>query len=50
MVNYAKIGDRVVFRLVTCNNQTRLKDIEAFFEALVAIAQRLEHETADVNL
>ncbi|MBP0018069.1 MAG: aminotransferase class V-fold PLP-dependent enzyme [Cyanobacteria bacterium SBLK] len=42
MVNYAKIGEKVVFRLVICNNQTRLADLEAFFEALLAIARQLE--------
>jgi len=39
MVNYANISDRLVFRLVICNNQTRPEDMEAFFEALVAIAR-----------
>ncbi|MEM7769049.1 MAG: aminotransferase class V-fold PLP-dependent enzyme [Cyanobacteria bacterium P01_A01_bin.37] len=46
MVNYAHIGDRTVFRLVICNNQTKSSDIEAFFEALVAIAQRIDQEDA----
>ncbi|MEO1127277.1 MAG: pyridoxal-dependent decarboxylase [Cyanobacteria bacterium J06639_16] len=45
MVNYAQIGGKVVFRLVICNNQTRPEDIEAFFEALIAIGHRLEQET-----
>lgn len=44
MVNYAQIDGQTVFRLVMCNNQTRPEDIEAFFEALVAIAQQLEQE------
>ena len=44
MVNYAQIGDRTIFRLVICNNQTRQSDIESFFETLVAIGQRLERE------
>lgn len=42
MVNYARIGDRVVFRLVICNNQTQQRDIDAFFDVLVAIAQRID--------
>ena len=46
MVNYARIDSKVVFRLVICNNQTRPGHIKAFFEALVAIGQRLEQETA----
>ena len=46
MVNYANIGGKVVFRLVLCNNQTRKEDIEAFFDALVAIAHQLEEEDA----
>jgi len=45
MVNYAHLGDKVVFRLVICNNQTGIEDIEAFFEALVSTAHRLEQET-----
>ena len=45
MVNYAQIDDMVVFRLVTCNNQTSLEDIERFFDGLMAIAQRLEKES-----
>lgn len=44
MVNYAQIDDHVAFRLVICNNQTQPEDIEEFFTALVAIAQRLEQE------
>ena len=44
MVNYAQIDDKTIFRLVICNNQTRQADIEAFFEALVTIGQRLEQE------
>ena len=44
MVNHAKIGGKVVFRLVICNNQTTQGDIEAFFNDLVAIARRLEVE------
>ena len=42
MVNYANINDKVVFRLVLCNNQSSKQDIEAFFDALVAIAHQLE--------
>ena len=45
MVNYAQIEDTVVFRLVICNNQTGLEDIEAFFDALVTLGQRLEQES-----
>ncbi|MBE9060426.1 aminotransferase class V-fold PLP-dependent enzyme [cf. Phormidesmis sp. LEGE 11477] len=44
MVNYAQVEEKTIFRLVICNNQTRSKDIDQFFEALVAIAQRLEQE------
>ncbi|EDX84286.1 Pyridoxal-dependent decarboxylase conserved domain, putative [Synechococcus sp. PCC 7335] len=44
MVNYAQVEGKTVFRLVICNNQTRSEDIERFFEALVAIARRLEQE------
>ncbi len=44
MVNYAQIDDRVALRLVLCNNQTQLEDIDGFFADLVAIAQRLEQE------
>lgn len=44
MVNYAKIGDRVAFRLVLCNNQSSQEDVKAFFDALAAIGQRLEEE------
>ena len=46
MVNYAQIEEQTVFRLVICNNQTRVEDLEAFFDALIAIARRIEQETA----
>lgn len=45
MVNYAQIQGQVVLRLVICNNQTRLEDITAFFEQVVAIAEQLESES-----
>lgn len=44
MVNFARVEGRIVFRLVICNNQTTLEDIDVFFENLVAIAQELEQE------
>ena len=44
MVNYAQIEGQTVFRLVICNNQTSIEDVEAFFTALVAIARRVELE------
>ncbi|NER21169.1 MAG: aminotransferase class V-fold PLP-dependent enzyme [Symploca sp. SIO1B1] len=44
MVNYAQLDNRMVFRLVICNNQTSQSDIKAFFETLVGIGQRLEQE------
>ena len=44
MVNYAKIDEKLVFRLVICNNQTHQEDIEEFFETLLAIARQLEGE------
>lgn len=44
MVNYAKLNNKVVFRLVLCNNQTSRGDIESFFEVLIAIGRRLEQE------
>jgi len=42
MVNYAELDDKVFFRLVICNNQTRLEDLEQFFEALVSIGKALD--------
>ena len=47
MVNYAQVADKTVLRLVLCNNQTQPTDIDAFFDAVVAIAQRLEQEVSD---
>ena len=42
LVNYAQVGDRTVFRLVTCNNQTRPEHLENFFSALVQKADELD--------
>ena len=42
MVNYAELSGKVFFRLVICNNQTRVEDLERFFENLVAIARELD--------
>ncbi|MEL6554773.1 MAG: aminotransferase class V-fold PLP-dependent enzyme [Cyanobacteria bacterium J06621_11] len=42
MVNYAELNGKVFFRLVICNNQTRLEDLERFFEDLIAIAHELD--------
>ncbi|MGD1865205.1 MAG: pyridoxal phosphate-dependent decarboxylase family protein [Phormidesmis sp.] len=42
MVNYAELDGKVFFRLVICNNQTRLEDLEHFFESLIAIGQELD--------
>ena len=47
MVNYAQVADKTVLRLVICNNQTQPTDIDAFFDSVVAIAQRLEQEVSD---
>lgn len=44
MVNYAKINDKFVFRLVLCNNQSKVQDIDHFFNALVATGKRLESQ------
>ncbi len=42
MVNYAQSNGKVFFRLVICNNQTQLADIEALLNNIVAIARQLE--------
>ncbi|MEM9534091.1 MAG: aminotransferase class V-fold PLP-dependent enzyme [Cyanobacteria bacterium P01_E01_bin.45] len=42
MVNYARLGDRVAFRLVICNNQTTEADIAHLLDEIVAIGRRLE--------
>ncbi|MEM9486971.1 MAG: aminotransferase class V-fold PLP-dependent enzyme, partial [Cyanobacteria bacterium P01_F01_bin.116] len=44
MVNYAKVDNKIVFRLVLCNNQTSQSDIESFFDTLITIGRRLERE------
>ncbi|MEL7050638.1 MAG: pyridoxal-dependent decarboxylase, partial [Cyanobacteria bacterium J06588_5] len=43
MVNYAQNVDKVFFRLIICNNQTRTEDLEYFFESLIAIGQELDN-------
>ena len=47
MVNYAQVEGKTVLRLVICNNQTQATDIDEFFDAVVAIAQRLEQEMSE---
>ncbi len=44
MVNYAQLNGQVFFRLVICNNQTEMEDIEAFLDDLVAIARQIEQK------
>ena len=44
MVNYARLGDRVVFRLPICNNQTTEADIDYLMNAIISIGNRLESQ------
>lgn len=49
MVNYAQLDGKVFFRLVICNNQTRMEDIESLLENIVAIARQIEENAAIEN-
>ncbi|NEO84124.1 MAG: aminotransferase class V-fold PLP-dependent enzyme [Spirulina sp. SIO3F2] len=44
MVNYARIGKHIIFRLVICNNQTQCTDLDRLFEQIGAIAHHLQAE------
>jgi len=44
MVNYAALTGKVFLRLVVCNNQTRIADIEKFLEDVVDIGREIEKE------
>jgi glutamate/tyrosine decarboxylase-like PLP-dependent enzyme len=40
LVNYARIDDNIVFRLVLCNNQTTEADLDEFFAVLISLGQQ----------
>ncbi len=50
MVNYAELNGQAFFRLVICNNQTQLADIEALLKNIEAIALQIEENSAKENI
>lgn len=44
MVNYATLENKTFFRLVLCNNQTTVADLERFFADVIETGRTIEKE------